>query len=62
MNPETHDFTEEYVQYISELDHWGKFEAEMVQAGEDLKKIEEEEERLRDIELHDFTSGLNRTS
>ena len=32
MNPQTHGFTDEYVSWISELDHWGKFEAEMKRA------------------------------
>jgi len=45
---------------ISELDHWGQFEAEMYQAGKDIRNIHEEE-RLRNLELDDFTQQLNST-
>jgi hypothetical protein len=30
MNPLDHEFSDEYVHYIQELDHWGKYESEML--------------------------------
>jgi len=39
LNPLTHGFSDEHVHWISELDHWGKFEAEMLKAGEDIREI-----------------------
>lgn len=43
---------------MSELDHWGKFEAEMLQAGEDIRRIRDEE---RESELLEYTKELNTT-
>ena len=56
--PESHGFSSEHVNWISELDHWGKFEAEMIQAGKDIRKIRDEE---RDAELLEYTKDLNTT-
>tara|TARA_B110000285_G_C14569086_1_gene357053 strand:+ start:34 stop:375 length:342 start_codon:yes stop_codon:yes gene_type:complete len=60
LNPLDHEFSDEYVHYISDLDHWGKYESEMLQAGEEIRQIKREA-YARDIELQDFTSQFNTT-
>ena len=55
-NPLTHDFSDEYVQHISELDHWGHFEAEMLEAGEEIRKIRKEESE-KYLKKNGFTSS-----
>lgn len=46
------------MQLITELDHWGKFEAEMLKAGEDVRRIRDEEQRE---ELNEYMKDLNVT-
>ena len=60
LNPLEHEFSDEYVDYISELDHWGKYESEMLQVGEEIRQIKREA-YARDQELEDFTSQFNTT-
>ena len=49
LYPETHGFSDMYVQKILELDHMGNFKAEMERAGQDIIKIREME-KLRENE------------
>jgi len=58
LNPLTHGFSDEHVHWISELDHWGKFEAEMLKAGEDIREIRN---YGRVMELNEYAQNLNTT-